>query len=469
MHEGRLVGKRYELKRLLSRGGMGQVWRARDLTLDRDVAIKMIRTDLPPEEQDELLERFKREAKATAALAHPCILEIYDACLDDDPDRAYMAAELVQGELLADVIAATPRLPVPWAVCLGVQLCSALACAHDEGIVHRDVKPENIIIGFNGTLKLLDFGIALSLTPGQTRLTGQHPIGTMHYMSPEQLLGQVTTPRADLYAVGVLMYRLLAGTLPFDGETSVNIIAAHLEQIRPRAVDATRPEVGRELGQLLQDLLAFRAEHRPSGARAVIDRLRPHLLMPAAGPLQLPGLPGLAPPVLPSPLPAARPPVSPAGGAPCTFGGLATRVDAARAMFKAGHMARALPACEALAAELANSGPENADRAREMRVQAALCRAALGEHDSALEALREELDPLVSLRPERDPEVLALRQHIGLLLSALDRIEEATEALAGVYGDLVEVFGPTSEQAVLVRDALIGIRRRPPIPFEPHP
>ena len=204
---------RYRLLSELGRGAMGIVYKAHDTELDRIVAIKTIRMSADSAELQESLARFRQEAKALGGLSHPNIITVYD--LGHDGDIAYMSMELLEGVELRQLIADS-RMPVPLAVDIGLQLADALAFAHERGVVHRDVKPANIMVVGANRAKLMDFGIARIRASDVKTQTGLL-LGSPKYMSPEQILGRPVDHRSDLFSFGVVMYEMLAGSTPFSG------------------------------------------------------------------------------------------------------------------------------------------------------------------------------------------------------------------------------------------------------------
>ncbi|MFE7780067.1 serine/threonine-protein kinase [Streptomyces nigrescens] len=471
MPEQRVIAKRYALREPLDAGGMGQVWRAKDLLLGRDVAVKVILDDLTARPDAAAVEeRFRREARVTAQLHHPNIPRVYDADLDTTADRMFMVMELVQGDSLKKVIRNSGSVPPVWAVCLALHVCAALDHAHDVPVVHRDIKPANIMIAVDGTVKVLDFGIAMLLgADAPTRLTKSHQfIGSPHYMAPEQFEAGHIAPQADLYAVGVILHELLAGQPPFDGGNPVNLMYAHvLEQ--PAPLRRTRVDVDPRLEQLVLDLLAKRADERPSSARHVMDELLGHLPDQHPGYISFTGLPTLIVPPMPLPTPYADDlyPSESSDRSQAVLGpeqavGPSDRLRVAQGMFEAGQLGAALPVYEALADELGLLGAQAADDARTCRIQAARCRIALGQHQRALGDLQRELAQLRIHRTPTDTVVLEVRLHLGLLLRDVHRFSEAAQELGLLYNDLVNRYGPGSALVDQVREALIGIRRRPP-------
>jgi len=225
----RLLGGRYELDTLLATGGQGQVWRARDTVLSRPVAVKVLRSEFTGDPT--FLARFRAEAQHAALVAHRHIAALFDYGELDDAvtgERlAFLVMELVEGESLADLLAREERLPVPRTLEILRQAADALAAAHAAGLVHRDVKPGNVLVAADGSIKLTDFGIAVSASSLPLTQTGQ-VVGTAHYISPEQAEGSRAGAASDVYALGLVGYECLAGRRAFDGENSVQIALSHL-------------------------------------------------------------------------------------------------------------------------------------------------------------------------------------------------------------------------------------------------
>lgn len=450
---------------------MGQVWRANDLILGRDVAVKLILDNLAAHRDgDAVVERFRREVRVTAQLHHPGIPQVYDAFLNGTADRMFMVMELVQGVSLKQVIDTSGSVPTVWAVCLALHICAALHHAHDVHVIHRDIKPANIMIAVDGTVKVLDFGIAMALgLDAPSRLTKpQQIIGSPHYMAPEQFDAGHITPQTDLYALGVVLYELLTGERPFDGGNVVNLMCAHVLQ-QPAPLRSHRANVDPQLERLVLELLAKRADARPSSARHVMDELLGHLPHQHHGYLSFPGLPTLTvPPVLmPGPDTPRVPAVASRGvrhvlPEPVSTEGHTDRLGTARALFEAGRLSEALSVYEALAHEFDLLGVQGAEDALTCRIQAARCRIGLGQHQRALSDLQRELAQLRAHRAPTDTVVLEVRLQAGLLLRDVHRFAESVQELGSLYNDLVGKHGPDSALANQARDALVAIRRRPP-------
>ncbi|GIF71928.1 serine/threonine-protein kinase [Asanoa siamensis] len=271
---GRRLADRYELEEVLARGGMGVVWRGRDLRLDRAVAVKLVSG--PAAADPTMVERFAREARAAALLNHPNIVGIHD--FGTDGDDSYLVMELVEGRSLAAVLADGP-LPVADAVEVTAQACAGLAAAHDAGIVHRDVKPANLIRTPAGVVKVCDFGVA-HLAHAERLTSSAIAMGSTSYMAPEQVNGEPVDARTDLYGLGCTLYALLAGAPPFVGATPLAVVHQHVTTPPPDLLRA-RPDVPPALATLVADLLAKRPEDRPGSARVVGARLA---ALPVAAP-----------------------------------------------------------------------------------------------------------------------------------------------------------------------------------------
>ena len=271
-----LVAGRYEIERPLGHGAMAVVDLARDVELERPVALKRLAENLSRDE--ELRARFLREGRLAARLAHPNVVRIFD--VGDDGGRPFIAMEYVDGETLAELVARTGPLAADEAAGLGVQVCRALAAAHDAGLVHRDVKPQNLLLGSNRLLKLGDFGIAFGL--GGTRLTMAGTVlGTAAYLAPEQARGEEVTAAADVYGVGAVLYELLTGRPPRAPASIADLTDA--TEIAPP------PNAPPALAGIVMRCLAADPNARPRSAAGLAHELAATL--PGADTLALPGHP----------------------------------------------------------------------------------------------------------------------------------------------------------------------------------
>lgn len=231
MTQPRLLGGRYELDGVVGRGGMAEVYRARDIRLDRIVAIKTLRSDLARDHTFQA--RFRREAQSAASLNHPSIIAVYDTGEDmmDGTPVPYIVMEFVDGRTLRDLLRSDRRLLPERAMELTDGILRALDYSHRGGIVHRDIKPANIMLTVNGEVKVMDFGIARAMQSGVTSMTQTGMVvGTPQYLSPEQALGRGVDARSDLYSVGIMLFELLTGRLPFDADSPLAIAYAHVQE-----------------------------------------------------------------------------------------------------------------------------------------------------------------------------------------------------------------------------------------------
>jgi len=254
-----LFDGRYRIERKLGAGGMADVYLAEDQELGRRVAIKILNSRHGND--DQFIERFRREAKNAAALNHPNIVSIYDR--GEAEDTYYIAMEFLDGRTLKELIIGRGAAPINVAIEYARQILSALRFAHRHGIVHRDIKPHNVLVDGEGRVKVTDFGIARAGTSQMTE-TGSI-VGTAQYLSPEQAKGGEVDPRSDLYSLGVVLYELLTGKTPFDGETPVEIAMKHLST-PPKPPSQLRPDIPRELDMVVMRALAKNPDERYQSA-----------------------------------------------------------------------------------------------------------------------------------------------------------------------------------------------------------
>jgi eukaryotic-like serine/threonine-protein kinase len=256
---GRTFDKRYVIKRKLGSGGMAIVYLAEDQELGRLVALKLLDDRHASDEQ--FVERFRREAQSAAGLNHPNIVSIFDR--GHAAGTYYIAMEYLDGRTLKELLVRNGPTPIPIAIDYARQILGALSFAHRNGIVHRDIKPHNIVVGSDGRLKVTDFGIARS---GASQMTEAGSIvGTAQYLSPEQARGAPVDPRSDLYSLGIVIYEMLTGSVPFTGDTPVEIAMKHLSQI-PEPPSALRPDVPHDLDAVVMRALAKDPEQRYDSA-----------------------------------------------------------------------------------------------------------------------------------------------------------------------------------------------------------
>jgi hypothetical protein len=252
--QGELLNDRYRLDEIIASGGMGQVWRATDELLGRLVAIKVLHAGGlggGSTGAEEFRERFRYEARNSAALSHPNIATVYD--FGDDADHPYLVMELVEGQSLAQILAERGALPPEEVQSLLGQAALALQVAHNAGVVHRDVKPANIMVTPSGMVKLTDFGIARAAAGSGLTRTGE-VLGTPHYLAPEQAQGLPATAASDVYALGVVAHELLTGRRPFSGESMVATALAHVSQPPPELPDSVpQPLRGTIMAALAKD------------------------------------------------------------------------------------------------------------------------------------------------------------------------------------------------------------------------
>jgi serine/threonine protein kinase len=262
-----VIAARYEVGPLIGRGGMAEVYSAFDRTLGRTVALKVLHEALSADHR--AVARFRREARAVAALAHPNIVSIYDVGVDGE--TPFLVMELVDGETLSTIVWHEAPLAFDRAVGIAADVAKALAFAHDRGIVHRDVKPGNVMVGPTGNVKVLDFGIARAMH--WTPLTEGGPIqGTAEYVSPEQVRGLALDGRSDVYSLGIVLYEMLAGHPPFRGDTAVAVAFRHLEE-PPQPLRATRPRVPPAIEAIVMRCLAKKQRRRYQDAARLAEDL----------------------------------------------------------------------------------------------------------------------------------------------------------------------------------------------------
>lgn len=507
-----LIGGRYELTQLpIARGGMGEVWEGRDIKLDREIAVKFIRfPDGTPD--DELVRRFVRESRITARLQHPGVPAVFDVGTHDG--RPFLVMQRIHGVSISDLVAEHGALPIGWSAAIAAQTCAVLAVAHRASLVHRDLKPANLMLEPDGTVKVLDFGLAVALDLAdlsQITRSGQ-TIGTPAYMAPEQVLAAMSGPQSDLYTLGCTLHEMLTGRQLFSGSTAYAVMNKQVDA-PPRSVRQLRPEVPLLLERLLTDLLEKKPEDRPATALDVYERLLPFVAV--LGPL--PGV--LNPPAVPSPVrmyasivskafdtPAPpEPSTTPAdpradesapditrsdverarteagslvkqsrfsqaaevldetiSAASTTFGDLdpevvSLRLEWANVLFEGGEYRRAAPAYQALARDIAKREGADSELVFRCRLQEATCNALVGDANVALRLLDSLLNDERRVFGPDDPRTLELRRQIGLLQLGSGQRNIAARTMSALLDDLVRLHGASHPAVSKIRELLEGI------------
>ncbi|MBT2691399.1 Stk1 family PASTA domain-containing Ser/Thr kinase [Bacillus sp. ISL-55] len=265
---GKRISGRYKIKGMIGGGGMANVYLAHDMILDRDVAVKMLRLDFAND--DEFIRRFHREAQSATSLAHPNIVSIYD--VGEEDGLYYIVMEYVDGQTLKQYIQQHAPVPVEEALDIMKQLTSAISNAHHNHIVHRDIKPHNILIDSSGTVKITDFGIAMALSATSITQTNS-VLGSVHYLSPEQARGGMANKKSDIYSIGIVMFELLTGRLPFSGESAVSIALKHLQSETP-SLKRWNPQIPQSVENIVLKATAKDPFHRYDNVDEMEDDLR---------------------------------------------------------------------------------------------------------------------------------------------------------------------------------------------------
>jgi eukaryotic-like serine/threonine-protein kinase len=273
---GTLISERYRLEEKIGSGGMSSVYRAFDPTLERWVAIKLMHRDISGDPDQ--LERFRREARTVAQLNHPHVVTVIDA--GEDEGAPYIVFEYVEGETLKERIRRLGRLPVSEAVAYAIEIGRALEAAHASLLVHRDVKPQNVLIDRDGRAKVTDFGIARSLEAQGLTATGR-VLGTTDYVSPEQALGHEVTGQSDIYSLGVVLYEMLTGEAPFKADTQVAVAMKHVRDPLPD-VQRRRPEISASLAAVVERATAKETQNRYQQVSEMVHDLEEVLAIEAA-------------------------------------------------------------------------------------------------------------------------------------------------------------------------------------------
>ena len=266
--KGQKINDRYQIIKSIGEGGMANVYLAYDTILDRDVAVKVLRGDLSNDEK--FVRRFQREALNASSLSHPNIVEVYD--VGDDNGQYFIVMEYIDGKNLKDLLKKRGKLTVSEVVDIMSQIADGLSVAHDSYIIHRDIKPQNIMILENGLVKITDFGIAMAMNATQLTQTNS-VMGSVHYLPPEQASGKGSTLKSDIYSMGILMYELLTGVLPYRGDNAVEIALKHLKEPFPNIRDEIE-DLPQSVENIILKSTAKNPKNRYNDARAMYEDLK---------------------------------------------------------------------------------------------------------------------------------------------------------------------------------------------------
>ena len=266
--KGQKINDRYQIIKSIGEGGMANVYLAYDTILDRNVAVKVLRGDLATDEK--FVRRFQREALSASSLSHPNIVEVYD--VGEDNGQYYIVMEYIEGCQLKQLLKKRGRLTLSEVIDIMLQITDGLSVAHDAHIIHRDIKPQNIMILDSGLVKITDFGIAMAMN--STQLTQTNSVmGSVHYLPPEQANGKGSTLQSDIYSMGILMYELLTGELPYKGDNAVEIALKHLKEKIP-SVREKLPEIPQSVENIIIKATAKNPKNRYADARSMNEDLR---------------------------------------------------------------------------------------------------------------------------------------------------------------------------------------------------
>ena len=266
--KGQKINDRYQVIRSIGEGGMANVYLAYDTILDRNVAVKVLRGDLATDEK--FVRRFQREAMSASALSHPNIVEMYD--VGEDDGNYFIVMEYIDGKTLKNLIKKRGALTVAEVVDIMLQLTSAISCAHDSYIIHRDIKPQNVMILDDGRVKITDFGIAIASNASELTQTNS-VMGSVHYLPPEQANGAGATAKSDIYSLGILMFELLTGKLPFKGENAVEIALKQMKEQIP-SVCAINPEIPQSIENVILKACAKNPKNRYANVKDMYNDIK---------------------------------------------------------------------------------------------------------------------------------------------------------------------------------------------------
>ena len=268
LSKGQKINDRYEIIKMIGEGGMANVYLANDNILERKVAIKVLRGDLSNDEK--FIRRFKREALSVSNLSHPNIVEVYD--VGEEDGNYYIVMEYIEGKTLKQLLQKRGALTLPEVIDIMSQLTDGLSHAHEAYIIHRDIKPQNIMIEDNGWVTITDFGIAMALN--STQLTQTNSVmGSVHYLPPEQANGKGSTIKSDIYSLGILMYELLAGSVPFKGDTAVEIALKHMKEKMP-SIRKQNPTIPQSVENIILKATAKNPKNRYDSVREMYNDLQ---------------------------------------------------------------------------------------------------------------------------------------------------------------------------------------------------
>ncbi|MFD3593206.1 serine/threonine-protein kinase [Nocardia sp. NPDC058640] len=459
----KIVAQRYELIELIGRGGMGKVFRGFDRQLKRRVAVKLIHAHLA--DDPAWGSRFTREAELMARMSHPGMPTVYDAGIDAE-EQPYLVMEYIDGVTLDSVLATYGRLSVGAVACIGAQAAAVLAEAHGHSIFHRDLKPSNLMLCSDGTVRVLDFGIAIALDSAGPRLTRPGDgIGTPEYMAPEQVNVQEVVPQTDLYALGLVLFELLSGERAIGGASLVDTMM-NQNGLIPPPLDQVRADVPEELSVLIATMLAKDHRHRPADATAVHTVLVRYI--------------GALDDLLDCPNPGSPARMyatalggssginehsdSPPGGGSAPPAADFTRGDLYRALRHARDLAdesRYVPAIgelrTALGVAFPRLGARDADVIDARMRLADLC-AESGDHHQASSLYSDLIDDLTAERGPYDDQVMQCQQQLALAQVASGHVRSALTRLRRLHGQLATWHGDQDQRVVRLAAMIDHIR-----------
>ncbi|MBF6455524.1 serine/threonine-protein kinase [Nocardia cyriacigeorgica] len=467
-----VVGGRYELIRQIGAGGMGQVFEGFDRNLKRRIAVKLTQANLDTD--PEWTKRFLREAELMATVSHPGTPAIYDAgTTEEATPRPFLVMEFVDGVTFDDLLARNGPLPIGAVAALGAQVAAVLAATHRHRIYHRDLKPSNLMLCHNGTVKVLDFGLAVALDSGLSRYTttGQ-TIGTPAFMAPEQIESRDVTPQTDLYALGLIVHEMLTGERVFTGDNAYSVWTQQVSAAAPN-IRTGRPDTPADMAGLIMCMLEKKPESRPAGAQFVHKVLMRHasdlgeLVDDADSPARMYAVAvsaaaGAEPSAV---IPAAEPDQSDenpsAGGVPTDD---LSRGDLHRAIERARRLAddsRYHPAIRHLKtvvdAAVPVLGARDADVV-DARIELAGLRFESESYAEAAELYRELIDDLTSERGPYDEQVMYCQRRLAECILHLGEKAEAVDRFVRLRGQMEARYGESDRRVVELAETIANIR-----------